>query len=321
VTRLLLAGLLAVSVAAPRVAAYSVLAHEALIDEAWKDHFVPLLLKRFPNATPEELRQAQAYAYGGAIIQDLGYFSFKRKYFSDLTHYVRTGDFILNLIRESTDLNEYAFALGAMAHYAADDHGHRTATNRVVPMMFPKLKEQFGDSVTYEQDRAAHLKVEFSFDVVQVAQGLYAPAAYHSFIGFAVSRPVLDRAFAKTYGLEVSSLLGDEERSIGTYRDDARGLESEEERDHDHATRGCRSTRRQAKVSLQPFTRRVSQAMGSDPRRAGMAGTLRELLDSRRAEDWTLQGASLQTGAACRRKVVHGEFQPRAGSIPELAYS
>ncbi len=78
----------------------------------------------------DELIKAHAYAYGGCIIQDLGYYPFGNKFFSDLTHYVRSGDFVLNLITESQDLDEYAFALGALAHYAADNNGHPIAVNR-----------------------------------------------------------------------------------------------------------------------------------------------------------------------------------------------
>ena len=197
---------------------YAVISHEAIIDSAWKDNIQPLLVKRFPKATPEDLQKAQAYAYGGAIIQDMGYYPFGSKFFSDLTHYVRSGDFILNLLSESQDLNEYAFALGSLSHYAADTVGHRVSTNRVVPMMYPKLKREFGPVVTYEDDPGSHLKVEFSFDVVQVALGNYAPTAYHSFIGFEVAQAVLERAFAKTYSIEMSHIFKSEEMAIGTYR-------------------------------------------------------------------------------------------------------
>ena len=38
--------------------------------------------------------------------------------------------------------------------------------------------------------------VEFSFDVVQVAAGAYAPEAYHRYIGFKVAKPALERALA-----------------------------------------------------------------------------------------------------------------------------
>ncbi|HEY1468763.1 MAG TPA: zinc dependent phospholipase C family protein [Candidatus Acidoferrum sp.] len=196
---------------------YSVLTHEAIIDAAWKD-IEPLLLKRFPNATPDELLQAHAYAYGGAIIQDLGYYPFGNKFFSDLTHYVRSGDFVLALIGESSNLNEYAFALGAMAHYAADNAGHRLATNHAVAILYPGLEKKYGPVVTYEEKPSAHMKVEFGFDVDQVAKGHYAPKAYHDFIGFQVSKPVLERAFAKTYSLEMSSVFGGVDLALGTYR-------------------------------------------------------------------------------------------------------
>jgi hypothetical protein len=203
---------------APGCAGYSVLTHEAIIDAAWKDSIEPLLLKRFPNATPEELLQAHAYAYGGAIIQDMGYYPFGNRFFSDLTHYVRSGDFVLALIEESRDLNEYAFALGALAHYAADNSGHPLATNRAVAMMYPQLEKKYGPVVTYEKKPSAHMKVEFGFDVDQVAKGHYAPKAYHDFIGFEVSKPVLERAFARTYSVEMSSVFFRVDLAIGSYR-------------------------------------------------------------------------------------------------------
>ena len=183
--RALLAALLALT-ACPAAWAYSVMAHEAIIDAAWNDSIRPLLLKRFPGITAGEIQQAQAYGYGGAIIQDMGYYPFGNKFFSNLTHYVRSGEFVLNLLGDARDVKELAFALGALAHYVADSYGHPQATNRVVPIMYPKLKEKFGPVVTYEDSPAAHLKVEFSFDVVQVAQGDYAPQAYHDHIGFEV---------------------------------------------------------------------------------------------------------------------------------------
>src|SRR5580692_12229055 len=202
----------------PSCSGYSVLTHEAIIDAAWKESIVPVLLKRFPDATPEELLEAHAYAYGGAIIQDMGYYPFGNAFFSDLTHYVRSGDFVLALVEESRDLNEYAFAVGALAHYAADNSGHPIATNLAVAMMYPQLAKKYGPSVTYEEKPSAHMKVEFGFDVDQVAKGHYAPKAYHDFIGFEVSKPVLERAFAKTYSVDMSSVFFRVDLAIGSYR-------------------------------------------------------------------------------------------------------
>jgi hypothetical protein len=203
---------------APRLGAYSVLTHEAIIDSAWDPNIKPLLLRRFPMATQDEITAAHAYAYAGSIIQDMGYYPFGSKLFSDLLHYVRSGDFILNLIRESQDLNEYAFALGSLAHYAADTSGHSIAVNRAVPIEYPKLKRKYGNVVTYEDDPTAHMKVEFSFDVLQVARGTYAPKAYHDFIGFQVSKELLERAFHDTYGLELKDVFKSLDLAIGTYR-------------------------------------------------------------------------------------------------------
>jgi Zinc dependent phospholipase C len=205
-------------------AAYAVLAHEAIIDSAWDTDMRPLLLKRFPDATAEQLKEAHGYAYGGAIIQDMGYYPHGSFFFSDLAHYVRSGDFVLALIRDSKDLDGYAFALGALAHYAADNSGHPIGTNRAVPLLYPKLKKKYGDSVTYEEDRLAHVKTEFGFDVLEIAQGRYAPDNYHDFIGFEVSVPLLEQAFQETYGLDLKSVLTDEDKVLGSYRHDVSQL-------------------------------------------------------------------------------------------------
>jgi hypothetical protein len=204
--------------------AYSVLSHEAVIDAVWATNIAPLLRKRFPNATPDEMRDAHAYAYGGAIIQDLGYYPYGNKFFSDLAHYVRSGDFIEALLRDARDINEYAFALGAMSHYAADNEGHRLAVNLAVPLLYPQLKKKYGDVVTYEDNPLTHVKAEFGFDVLEVAKERYAPDAYHDFIGFQVAQPLLDRAFRETYGLELSSVLEHEARAIDEYRHDVSQL-------------------------------------------------------------------------------------------------
>jgi hypothetical protein len=197
---------------------YSVLAHEANIDALWDPTIKTMLQARFPNASPEELLEARAYAYGGCVIQDLGYYPFGSHFFSNLLHYVRTGDFVEALIRDAQDIDEYAFALGALGHYAADNAGHPMAVNRAVALMYPKLKARFGTNVTYVEAPKNHVLVEFSFDVVQVAAGAYAPEAYHSYIGFKVAKPALERAFRATYGLEMKDLFFSEDLAIATYR-------------------------------------------------------------------------------------------------------
>jgi len=198
--------------------AYSVMSHQAIIDAAWENDLKPALRKRFPKASEQELDESQAYAYGGAIIQDLGYYPYGNPFFSDLTHYVRSADFILALLRDAQDVNEYAFALGAMAHYAADNTGHKLGINRAVPILYPKLKKKYGDSVSYEEDKLAHVKTEFGFDVLQVARERYAPESYHDFIGFEVSRRVLEEAFEETYGLDLKKVLVNEDRALNSYR-------------------------------------------------------------------------------------------------------
>lgn len=210
-------GALLAPLASP-LAAYSVLSHEAIIDAAWDPVLKPLLLKRYPTASDAQLREAHAYAYGGCVIQDLGYYPFGNHLFSDLTHYARTGDFVQALLEQAQDMYEYAFALGALAHFAADTEGHPLAVNRSVPEMYPKLRQKFGNVMTYEEDPVAHITVEFSFDVSQIAGSGYSPATYGDFIGFKVAKPVLGRAFLETYGVDLKSLFLSEDLAIGTYR-------------------------------------------------------------------------------------------------------
>lgn len=200
-----------------RSVAYSVLTHEEVVDLVWKDNIRPLLVKRFPEATADDLKKAHAFAYGGSLVQDMGYYPFGNKYFSDLTHYVRSGDFIVNLINEANDLNEYAFALGALAHYSSDNIGHPTI-NRSVALEFPKLQGKFGNEVTYEDDPKAHIRTEFGFDMAQVAKNRYTSDRFHDFIGFEVAKPVLERAFQDTYGIPLSEVLPKEDLAIGTFR-------------------------------------------------------------------------------------------------------
>jgi hypothetical protein len=210
-------------VCCPLAPAYSVLSHEAIVDSTWQNSIAPAIHARFPNITAGALREAQAYAYGGCIIQDMGYYPFGNKFFSDLLHYVRSGDFVEALIKDATDPNEYAFALGALAHYNADNYGH-PATNRVVPMVYPDKRAKFGDVITYAEFPAGHLQTEFAFDVLQVAHGRYAPEAYHDFIGFEVAQALLERAFKEIYGITLGSVLPSKELSIGTYRWAVSGL-------------------------------------------------------------------------------------------------
>jgi len=197
--------------------AYSVLTHEEIVDLAWTDELRPLLLKRFPTLTEDQLKEAHAYAYGGAVIQDLGYYPFGSVEFSNLVHYVRSGDFVRELLLQSQDANEYAFALGALAHYASDIAGH-PAVNESVSLQYPKLRSKFGNSVRYAQDHTAHLKTEFGFDMVQVAKNRYASPQYHDFIGFQVSKPLLERTFPIVYGVELKDVLAHEDLAIGSYR-------------------------------------------------------------------------------------------------------
>jgi hypothetical protein len=202
--------------------AYSIFTHQQLIDLAWDSSIRPLLLSRFPQASEADLNLAHSYAYGGCIIQDLGYYPFSHELFSNLTHYVRSGDFILNLFRLARDINEYAFAVGALSHYVGDSVGHRDAVNPATAIAFPGLGQKYGPSVTYQESPHSHVRTEFGFDIDQLTAHRFAPQLYLDVIGFSVPRRLLRIAFRETYGLELREVLGREFPAIRSYRSSAR---------------------------------------------------------------------------------------------------
>lgn len=210
----------ALSIGAAQCCAYSELSHEALVDALWDVSLRPALLARFPNASREQLKEAHGYAYGGSVIQDIGFYPHGNGYFSDLTHYVRPSDFIAALISDASTLDELAFALGALSHYAGDNDGHRLGTNIAEPFEYPKMRRKYGSFITYADNPENHIRTEFGFDVVEVARGNYGSQAYHDFIGFYVASPLLKRAFRETYGFEVTDMMTDFDEAIGSYRRD-----------------------------------------------------------------------------------------------------
>jgi len=201
-----------------RAFSYSVLAHETLVDSAWDTVIVPMLKARFGDVDVKAIDEAHAFAYGGAVMPDMGYYPFGSHFFTNLLHYARSGDFVEQLLRDAHDVNEYAFALGALAHYVADSTGHPLGVNRAVPIEYPKLRARYGDEVTYIEDPKRHIMVEFAFDVVQVASGAFLPQAYHNFIGFEVATDLVERAFRDTYGIEMKDVFASEDLAIGTFR-------------------------------------------------------------------------------------------------------
>jgi Zinc dependent phospholipase C len=212
------AAFLVLLLAAPAADAYSVLAHESNIDALWDAQIRPLLQAKYPGTSSADLAAARAYAYGGAVIQDLGYYPFGSALFTNLLHYVKTGDFVEALLHDAQDVNEYAFAVGALCHYMSDAEGHSIAVNHAIPLMYPKIERKYGDEVPYEKAPKEHILVEFAFDVLLVANGGYKLQAYHDFIGFKVAKPLLERAFYDTYGLEMKDLFLSEDLAIGTFR-------------------------------------------------------------------------------------------------------
>jgi hypothetical protein len=202
----------------PSGEAYGGLTHHQLIDQAWNTVIVPILLNRFPSLTTEQLKEAHAYAYGGCIIQDFGYYPFANAFFSDLTHYVRTGDFVQKLFQHAKTANEFAFAIGALSHYVGDSIGHSQATNLSVAITFPKLAARYGSSVNYAQGKHQHSEVEWAFDASQAAKLRLAPAAYVDDIGLEVPREQLAAAFYETYGIPLREIVNGLFPAMKTFR-------------------------------------------------------------------------------------------------------
>jgi hypothetical protein len=216
--------LLVLLAAAQPIRAYSVLTHEQIIDLTWADSIQPLLLKRYPTLTPTQLREAHAYAYGGCVIQDLGYYPFGKPLFSDLLHYVRTGDFIRALFRDAKNANDLAFAIGALSHYLGDTIGHPGAVNLAVGLEFPTLEKKYGPNINYAEGPHQHVRAEFAFDINEITKHRLAPEAYLNHIGFAVPIPLLARAFYDTYGLDIGDVLGNHRPTLPGYRYSVRTL-------------------------------------------------------------------------------------------------
>jgi hypothetical protein len=207
-----------------RAGAFSILAHEAIIDAEWDIGIKPLLVKKFGNISGPQYKEAHSYAYGGGLMADMGYMPGGNALFTDLLHYVRSGDFVINLLNQAHTLNEYAFALGAVSHYMADKYGHSMATNLTVPLVYPELRKKFGDTVTYGEDHTSHSRMEFTYDVLQVSEGSYASNAYHDFIGFNMAVPLVERAFKITYGQNLNEYFKDINSNINTFRWGIRNL-------------------------------------------------------------------------------------------------
>lgn len=202
---------------APLGFAFSFLTHETIIDATWVSGIKPVLLAKYPNTTEKEFETAHAFAYGGCAIQDAGYYPFGHPPFSDLAHYVRTGDFITNLIRQSRNVNELAFALGALSHYVGDTIGHMEAVNPSVAIEFPELAKEYGPIVTYEEGPHQHVRTEWAFDIDQLSHARFAPAVYLRNVGFRVPTQLLERAFYATYGLQLPSVIGNERHAVASY--------------------------------------------------------------------------------------------------------
>lgn len=218
--RLLCMASLVTATLKPRTAhAYSLLTHEQLIDLTWQSSIVPLLLSRYPTLTPAQLEHARAYAYGGCVIQDIGYYPLGDAFFSDLTHYVRTGDFVVNLFRNAGNADELAFAVGALSHYIGDTIGHSEATNLAVPLEFPKLARKYGSVVNYAEGEHQHVQTEFAFDINEIAHHRLAPVHYLRTVGLQVPTKQLALAFYQTYGLSEDFAVGRRRRiNVGAYR-------------------------------------------------------------------------------------------------------
>jgi hypothetical protein len=111
------------------------------------------------------------------------------------------------LLKNSRNVNEYAFALGFLSHYYADKYGHPLATNKSVPIVYPKLRRKFGSNITYADHDISHMRMEFGFVVLEISKGNYASQSYQELIGFKVDTSVLSRSFLEIYGLNINNVF------------------------------------------------------------------------------------------------------------------
>ena len=204
--------------------AYSVLTHEGMVDFLWADSIQPLLLQRYPGLTAAQLREARAYAYGGCVIQDMGYYPFGKEILSDLLHYVRTGDFIRSLFRNAKSADETAFAIGALVHFYGDTIGHPNAVNKAVASEFPDLAAKYGPNVNYAEGPRQHVQAEFAFDVNELVKHRLAPERYLNHAGFQVPVALLGKAFYETYGLHLDKVMRQHRPNMKGYRFSVRKL-------------------------------------------------------------------------------------------------
>ena len=145
--------------------------------------------RRFPQRRPTILLRARSFAYGGSVIQDLGYYPFGSRFFSNLLHYVRSGDFVEALFATRGTSTNYAFALGALAHYANDNHGASGGGESLGAAGLSEARHKFGDRghLRPGAEAARHRGV---FVRRRAGRGgAYLPEAYQRFIGFASPRP------------------------------------------------------------------------------------------------------------------------------------
>ena len=182
--------------------AYSLLTHEQLIDLTWQDSIVPLLLSRYPNLTPAQLDEARAYAYGGCVIQDIGYYPFGDAVFLQ-PHPLHALAAILSSTSSAMQRmpTSWPSPSARSPTTSATPSATPQATNRAVPVEFPKLGAQYGPVVNYAEGQHQHVQTEFAFDIDQIAHHRLAPLHYLRHIGLRVPVQQLSDSFYQTYGM------------------------------------------------------------------------------------------------------------------------
>ena len=194
------------------------LTHEEVVDLLWKDGIQPLLKQRFPAATDDDLKKAHAFAYGGSLVQDMGYYPFGNKEFSDLTHYVRSGDFVVEPAQGSLRPERICLCprrAGALLRRQLRPSHHQSGRRR---SNSPSCERKFGKEVTYEDNPKAHIRTEFGFDVTQVAKNRYTSDRYHDFIGFEILQTRAGAGLSENLWRAAKRVISDEDLAIGTFR-------------------------------------------------------------------------------------------------------
>jgi len=210
-------------------------------------HINALLLKKIPAGKPRRIEQAQAYAYGGAIIQDSWLLPIRQPLFKR-PHAFTSAAAISSkaLLARRQGCPRVRFSPSVRSRITL-----RTTTviasapTEPFPICYRPPEEIRRQRFVLRTTGWRHVKTDLVSTSTKSAER-YAPDSYHDFIGFEVSRPVFEQAFRETYALS-ERVLCERKTKFSSYRHDVSSIQS-------HASPG--TSRKTIKDDIQNATKR-----------------------------------------------------------------